>query len=122
MTRYYQDLLVWQKSMDLVDTIYNHTGNFPKDEIFGLTSQIRRSAVSIPSNIAEGHARSSTKDFLRFISIGKGSLAELETQLLIAVRREYIALESVDKILNECGEVNRMLTGLQKALKAKIVA
>lgn len=122
MTRYYRELLVWQKGMDLVDMVYDHTQPMPREEMFGLTSQIRRSAVSVPSNLAEGHARSSTRDFLRFIAISKGSLAELETQLLIAERRHYIEKKAVNAMLDQCDEVNRMLTGLQKSLNEKLAA
>ena len=87
----YQDLIVWQKAMDLVTEIYRITKNFPKEEIYGLTNQMRRAAISIPSNIAEGHARKSRAEYIRFLSIAQGSRAELETQILIAVRLGYLA-------------------------------
>lgn len=88
--RKHQELRVWQQTMDLVEQVYAFTKTFPDDEKFGLTSQMRRSAVSIPSNIAEGAARGSTQEFIRFLHISQGSLSELETQLLIAQRLNYI--------------------------------
>jgi four helix bundle protein len=85
----FRDLEVWQIGLDLVETVYRLTAHFPKSELFGLTAQMRRAAVSIPSNIAEGQARSSSKEFLHFLSYALGSLAELETQLELAVRLQY---------------------------------
>jgi len=82
----YKDLIVWQKAMDLVEMVYQVTRSFPKDELYGLTNQLRRAAVSVPSNIAEGQAHNSTAEFRNFLSIAHGSLAEVETQLLIAER------------------------------------
>jgi len=116
----YRDLKVWQLSMRLVEEVYVLTGQFPKSEVFGLSSQLQRAAVSVPSNIAEGHARDSTKEYLRFISISQGSLAELETQLYLAQRLNYIAENCLTKILEISGEVGRMLRGLQKNLKEKL--
>jgi four helix bundle protein len=116
VARYYRDLLVWQKSFDLANDVYEATSSFPKDEIYGLTSQIRRASVSIASNIAEGAARNSTKEFLHFISITKGSLAEIETQLLLAERRGYLASASLERILKQTDEISRMLTGLKRKL------
>ena len=86
----YQDLIVWQKAMDLVVLVYQATRLFPKEELYGLTSQVRRAVVSIPSNLAEGHARKSRAEFLNFVSIAQGSRAEVETQIMIAVRLSYI--------------------------------
>ena len=88
-TRGYKDLIVWQKSMDLVTQIYRASGNFPKSEFYGLISQLRRSAVSIPSNIAEGYGRRSTGDYVRFLQIIVGSLFDLQTQLEIAKKLKY---------------------------------
>jgi four helix bundle protein len=116
----YRDLKVWQFSMDLAEQIYCLTESFPKHEVYQLSSQMQRAAVSIPSNIAEGHARDSTKEFLRHLSIALGSLAELETQVIIAERRVYIEKEKLLFILNKTDETGRMLRGLQKSLKAKI--
>jgi four helix bundle protein len=87
--KHYQELIVWQKAMELVELVYRMSKQFPREEIYGLTSQIRRAAVSIPSNIAEGQGRSTTKDFLNFLSVARGSLREVETQLLISERLEY---------------------------------
>jgi len=104
----YKDLIVWQKAMDLVETVYKATKEFPKDELYSLTNQLRRAAVSIPSNIAEGHARNSTAEFKNFLYIAKGSLAEVETQLLIAERLNYINHEQLSGILLIQVEVNKM--------------
>ena len=86
----YRDLIAWQKAMDLVTAIYRATAGFPRDEIYGLTSQLRRAAVSIPSNIAEGQGRQSTREFIHFLSIAYGSLNEAQTQILIAERLKYL--------------------------------
>ena len=94
MVKSYRDLEVWQLGLDLVETVYRCTAEFPKSEIFGLTAQMRRAAVSIPSNIAEGQARSSSKEFLHFLSIALGSLAELATQLELANRLGYLDARS----------------------------
>ena len=88
--RHYTDLIVWQKAMNLVEEVYRITDSFPKREIFGLTNQVRRSAVSIPSNIAEGQGRSTTADFLRYLYIARGSLQEMETQIMLAQRLKYL--------------------------------
>ena len=95
----YKELEVWKKSMDLVEICYKITNDFPKEELYGLTNQIRRAAVSIPSNIAEGQSRWSTKEFLRFLSIAKGSLSELETQLIVAQRLNYISEDILNKVI-----------------------
>jgi len=118
MVTHFKELKVWQKGMMLVKEVYLFTKVFPKDEMFGLASQIRRSAVSVVSNIAEGAARESTKDFLRFLSMTRGSLAELETQILIALDLEYVS--EAKKILEMMDEVSRMVNGLQKALEEKL--
>lgn len=120
LERGYKDLKAWQKSMDFVDTIYSVTRNFPKDEVYGLTSQIRRSVVSIASNLAEGCSRSSTKDFIRFIEISYGSLAEVETQIYIANRQKYILDEAMEKLLEQASEIGRMLNGLINSLNKKL--
>ena len=91
----YRDLIVWQKSMELVERVYRMTRVFPKEELYGLSSQIRRAAVSIPSNIAEGQARKSTAEFLNFLSIAQGSRAEVETQTLIAQRLGYVTQNQI---------------------------
>ena len=115
--RSYKDLVAWQKSMDLVTAVYRASQGFPKAEIFGLVSQIRRSAVSVPSNIAAGHARTSRKEFQYFLSNARGSLAELETQLTIAHQLAYIDETVINELLERLGEVGRILNGLLAALK-----
>lgn len=115
--RSYKDLVAWQKSMDLVTAVYQASQRFPKEEIFGLVSQIRRAAVSVPSNIAEGHARTSKKEFQYFLSNARGSLAELETQLTIAHQLAYIDETGINQLLDGLGEVGRILNGLLTALK-----
>ena len=105
----YRDLIVWQKSMDLVDQVYVLTKGFPNEEIFGLTNQIRRSAVSIPSNISEGQGRSSKKDFERFLKIALGSAAELDTQMEIAFRQEYLKEDEFMKMNEQVQEIRKML-------------
>ena len=117
----YRDLQVWQFAIELTTDIYTFTANFPKNESFGLSSQLQRAAVSVPSNIAEGHARDSTKEYLRFISIALGSLAEAETQLIISNKLNYINQEKLAEILEKSSAIGRMLRGLQKSLKAKVV-
>ncbi len=115
----YRELVAWQKAMDLVEVVYRSTACFPKEEIYGLTSQVRRSAVSVPSNIAEGQGRTSTRDFLNFLSIAAGSLCEMETQLLIAQRLHYLPPAVVADPLDRSAEVGRLLHGLQRALTRK---
>jgi four helix bundle protein len=105
--------------MDLVETVYKATKEFPKDELYSLTNQLRRAAVSIPSNITEGHARNSTAEFKNFLSIAKGSLAEVETQLLIAERLNYINHEQLSGILLIQVEVNKMINALLNKLTSQ---
>jgi four helix bundle protein len=113
----HKDLDVWKLAMDLAAQVYSSTRTFPKDELYGLVQQIRRSAVSVPSNIAEGAARNSTKEFIQFLYFSLGSLAEMETQFLLAQRLNYINDEIVlDSVVN----VRRNLIALISALKKKI--
>lgn len=112
----HKDLEVWKKAMDLAVRMYSLTLEFPKEELYGLTSQNRRSAVSIPSNIAEGAARHSRKEFIQFLHVASGSVAELETQLILAARMGFI---SNAHILPQTEEVRKMLLGLLRALKSK---
>ena len=112
----YQELIAWQKAMDLVEEVYKVSKSFPREEIYGLTSQVRRAAVSIPSNVAEGQGRTTTPDFLRHLSIAYGSLRELETQVLIAARLGYLARGKIDDVMNMAGEVGRLLNGLKSSL------
>jgi four helix bundle protein len=116
----YKDLEVWQAGIDLVTHVYGITRKFPKEETFGLISQMQRATISIPSNIAEGHARASSKEFLQFISISLGSLAELETQLHISERLGYLKPEETGNLLGKTDCLGRMLHGLQRALRGKI--
>lgn len=108
--RSFRDLGVWKRGMDLVVGCYRLSEAFPKSETYGLSSQLRRAAVSIPSNIAEGHTRQHTREFLHFVSIAQGSLAELETQILIAERLAYVTTEQIQPLLFEITELGRMLS------------
>jgi four helix bundle protein len=119
MVQAFDELVVWQKSVDLVAAIYTATAHFPREEIYGLTSQLRRAAVSVPSNIAEGQSRNSTRDFLNFLSIARGSLAEVQTQLIIAQRLNYLTDESLQPLLAQLTEVRKLLIGLIKSLNPK---
>ena len=112
----YRDLKVWQSAMKLAEEVYRLSGCFPKSEIYGLTSQLQRSAVSIPSNIAEGQGRNSSNEFRRFLRIALGSLAELETQILLVQRFNYITEQESVNVLQITGETGKMLKGLQKSL------
>ena len=118
----YRDLQVWQKAMQLAEDIYRTTESFPNRETYALANQLQRAAVSIPSNIAEGHARSSTKDYLRFTSIAQGSLAEAETQLELAQRLGYIQTPELESLLSDTNEIGRMLHGLRTSLNAKLAS
>jgi len=120
MINSYKDLKVWQYGIDITEEIYTSTQTFPKSEIYGLCSQMQRAAVSIPSNIAEGHARNSTKEFLRFLSIALGSIAELETQIILAERLNYLKPEKSILMQKKLNELGKMIRGLQKSLKAKL--
>jgi len=110
--KHYKELIVWQKAMDLVCLVYKITKSFPKEELYGLTTQIRRAAVSVPSNIAEGQARKTTAEFRNFLSIARGSMAELETQLIIAVRLNYMQKSQMQEIMTVHDEVSKMLFAL----------
>ncbi|MCL2624516.1 MAG: four helix bundle protein [Planctomycetaceae bacterium] len=112
----YQDLIVWQKSMELAQTIYMLVKKLPREELFSLSDQIRRAAVSIPSNIAEGQARNSTKEFQRFLAIAKGSKTELETQLLLCVRVGYFTENDISKPIALLHEVGKMIFALSNSL------
>jgi four helix bundle protein len=116
----FRGLKVWQLGMQLAEDIYRLSRDFPKQEIYGLTSQIQRAAVSIPANIAEGHARASTKDFLRYLAIAQGSLAELETHLLLAERLNYLTPAQTGPIFHQCSEEARMLRGLRASLHRRL--
>ena len=115
--RKHHDLMVWRESMDLVTDIYRVTSSYPRDEIYGLTSQMRRAAVSVPSNIAEGAARTSSKEFLQFLSIARGSLSELETQIMISRNLGYLSEEGV--VLQRVETIFALLGGLMKSIRAR---
>jgi four helix bundle protein len=116
----YRELEVWQFGVKLTKQVYELTRTFPKQEVYGLCSQMQRAAVSVPANIAEGHARSSTKEFLHHISIARGSLAELETMLTIAEELRYCPPSATFAILQVCDRVSRMMAGLRRHLNDKI--
>ncbi len=116
----YRELIVWQKAMDLVETIYRTTKVFPREEIYGLTSQIRRAAISIPSNIAEGNGRNTTRDYVHFLGMAYGSVKEVETQVLIAERLRYIDSNHSDGLVRMTTEIARLISGLVNSLKRKI--
>ena len=112
----HRDLVVWQKAMDLVEVVYRLSDQFPSDERFRLTSQIARAVVSVPSNIAEGNARWSRNDYVRFLAIAKGSLMETETQVMLAIRLGYVTDESARHALDLIVEISQMLTVMRKRL------
>lgn len=114
--RSYRDLIVWQKAMELAEEIYALSRTFPKQELYGLTNQIRRAAVSVPSNIAEGQARQGVAEFKHFLSIAQGSLAEVETQLLLAIRFQYLTPAQAAPALALREEISKMLTSLRAKL------
>lgn len=119
MSRGYRDLEVWQKAMDLVVECYRSTGTFPTSEVYGIVTQIRRAAASVPSNIAEGRGRRSPGDFVRFLDIAYGSLMELETHLFLANRLEYMGNETTNDLLTRTGEIGRMLNGLRASVRPR---
>jgi four helix bundle protein len=112
----YRDLIAWQKSMDFVEAVYRATAGFPKEELYGLVSQLRRCSVSIPSNIAEGQGRGSDPDFARLLWIAHGSVREAETQVLIAARLGFISSPDADRLLRQASEIGRLITGLRKSI------
>ena len=112
----YRELKVWQKSMDLVEEVYRLVNKLPREERYALSDQIKRAAVSIPSNIAEGYGRNSPKEYIRFINISRGSKYELETQLLICVRLNFLTEEQIALSMQMCDEIGRMLNALTAKL------
>ncbi|MDP6775384.1 MAG: four helix bundle protein [Candidatus Latescibacteria bacterium] len=119
MVESYRDLEVWQRAMDLVVDCYGIAKDFPPSEVYGLKAQLQRTAVSVPANIAEGHGRSRTGDYLRLLSIAHGSLMELETHIQISQRLGYVERDVEGEVLGRCGEVGRMLNGLINALEKR---
>ena len=116
------DLRVWQKAMDLAEEIYRETATFPREEIYNLTQQMRRSAISVPSNIAEGKGRNSQREFSQFLFHSRGSLLELQTQVMIAKRLNYFSEQQAQQILEHANVVGRSLSGLINSLAEMAVA
>lgn len=122
MATYYRDLHVWRKALDWAETVYKLTAGWPREERFGLVSQVRRSAISVASNIAEGAARRTTGEFVQFVGIAQGSLAEAETQLLLAQRLGYATDRDASALLAASAEISRMLAGLASSLRRRKAA
>lgn len=114
----HKDLLVWEKSIDLVEQIYKFTKQFPKEELYGITNQMRRCAVSIPANIAEGSGRKNKAEFIQFLHIALGSASELETHLIISQRLGFLSSNSYDEIMNALNEIIKMICGLINSLNS----
>jgi four helix bundle protein len=115
----YRDLRVWQDAMTIAENCYRLTANFPREEMFGMTSQIRRSSASIAANIAEGHGREMTGSFVQFLRIAQGSLKELETHLLLSIRVQLVKAEGVDPLLTQCSGLGKMVRALIRSLQSK---
>jgi four helix bundle protein len=115
--RGFQDLVAWQKAMALVTAVYRATGDWPREELYGLISQVRRAAVSVPSNLAEGHGRTGPREFGHHVSIAYGSLCELETQILIAEQLGYTNVNTTGTLLAQITEVRRLIRGLLRSLR-----
>jgi four helix bundle protein len=114
--RHYRELVAWQKAMDLVVLVYKVTEEYPRKEMFGLTNQTRRAAVSVPSNIAEGQGRQTSREFANFLAIARGSLQELETQTLLGKRLKFVSEHQASEVLSLADEVSRILRGLSRSL------
>ena len=120
--KHYQQLIAWQKAIALVTEVYSATKSFPRDEIYGLTSQIRRAAVSVPSNIAEGQGRATRGEFVQFLGYARGSLCEVETQIVIAANLHYIAPDIRERLSDRITELGRILNGLIASLEKRTVS
>ena len=120
MVASYRDLTVWQRAMELAALVYELTARLPREETYGLRSQLQRAAVSIPSNIAEGHAKESTKEYLRYLLVSRGSMAELETQLPLCQKLQLLSKEDVEHALIVSDEIGRMIRGLQHSLTKRL--
>jgi len=116
----FRELRVWQLGMQLAEEVYGLSQQFPKHETYGLSSQIQRAVVSIPANVAEGHAMGSTKNFLRHLAVAQGSLAELETHLMLAQRLKYVTCARIGPIIEKCPEEARMLRSLRASLRRRL--
>lgn len=115
----YRDLKVWQAAIELAEATYAFSSSFPPSELYGLVTQMRRAAVSVAANIAEGHGRETTKFFIQFLRVSQGSLKELETHVIISERLEFAGKADVELVLNRCDEVGRMIRGLVRSLQEK---
>ena len=115
----YTGLIAWQRAMDLVEAVYAASAGLPRDEQFGLTAQMRRAAVSVPANIAEGQGRRTVGEFLNQLSVSHGSLRELETQIMVATRLKYLPESAGMQLLTDAGEVGRLLNGLRRSLEER---
>ncbi len=120
MIKDFKDLIVWQKGMELAEEVYRLVRILPKEELFGLSDQMKRAAISIPSNIAEGYGRNSTKEYIRFLAIAKGSKAELETQLLLSVKVNYLNNADIKTAINLINEIGKIINTIQKKLSTKL--
>jgi four helix bundle protein len=118
--RGFKGLIVWQKSIDLIDEIYRLTRSFPKSEMYGLSSQLQRASISVAANIAEGNGRDSTKEYIHHLSYSLGSVAEVETYLVVCIRLGYAQQAAIASLESKCDEIGKMLRSLQKALRSKI--
>ncbi len=116
----YRELIVWQKAMQFVTDVYKLTEKFPREEIYGLTGQIKRAVVSVPSNIAEGQGRDSAKEFIRHLSFSYGSLMEVETQLQIAANLGYLKQVETNRLLEQSAEIGKLLNGLSRSIRNRI--
>jgi len=118
MSGSYREIKAWQKSIELVVDVYSCTRSFPREELYGLAGQLRRAAISVPSNIAEGKGRHTDKEFLLYLHHARGSAFEVETQIVIAGRLGYITKTDINRLVNSASEIARMLTGLIKAISS----
>jgi four helix bundle protein len=119
IVRSYRDLWVWKEGMELAEMCYRVTRTFPREEVFGMTSQVRRAATAIPANIAEGHGRENSGAFVRFLRIAQGSLKELETHLILASRVELTTQEEIIPVLEQCNSVGKMLRALIRSIQKR---
>ena len=122
MSESHRNLIVWQKAMDLVTVVYRDTSAFPSSEIHGLTSQLRRAAAAVPSDIAEGKGRLSKREYVQFLSKARGSLYEVETQLEISRNLGYLTQDHFESLVDSCSEIGRMLNGLIRAVRGQLAA
>ena len=122
MIKSHKDLLAWQKALELVELVYELTRAFPREELFGVATSLRRAAVSIPSKIADGHERDNTREFIHFLSVARGSLAEAETQMEVARRLDYINDEQLAKFIHLASDTGKIINGLMNSTERYAVA